>query len=67
MAKRYVEDGTHLEATSVDFTVCDTSTGLSEPAITFDADLKAWNEKEARWIDVRWDFSQSPARLYYYD
>ena len=67
MAQEYVEDCTHIEATSVDFTVVDKGTELNEAQLTCAADLKVWNAGTEQWRMVKWDFSVRPARLFYDD
>jgi hypothetical protein len=66
MTKQYVEDGSHVEATSVDFTVVNQGTALNEAQLTCAADLKVWDDSAEEWREVKWDFSVKPARLYYF-
>ncbi len=56
MSKHYVEDGPHIEATSVDFTVVDKGTALSKAELTGAADLKVWDARADEWRVVQWDF-----------
>jgi hypothetical protein len=67
MTIEYVEDATHVEATSVDFTVVDKGTELNDAQLTCAADLKVWSTDLQEWRQVKWDFSTKPARLYYTD
>ena len=61
--KRYVQDGTKIEATSVELVVSKNGTELTEASITDAANLKVWEDDD--WQDVNWDCSVTPARLYY--
>lgn len=62
----YVRDDTQIEATSVIYTVSGNGTKIDvEGSITDAATLKVFDDGLGEWREVKWDFSQKPARLYY--